>query len=316
MTEFSNRGHGSVCSFRLTIADVTLEIQFDREFSVPLPYEKFRTRKDPDIRVVVSEAIERRACLGYKVGHIHGIGPIWACGERKYCIDFERSGMNAKTRAFVEFNLDSGEVRYSLGQGRTYDQFFDSRFFDFILNQAVKTYLLVKLRNGLVLHACGVEYRGHGVGFVGRSGAGKTTLARLWRTRERCCVLNDDTVVVTWRDGIFYLWGTPWTSLDHETASPSGCILNSLFFIDHGASNSAIPVSGTRALHLVLSGSSRDWSKESGLCAIEQLCKMSTVVRLYEFRFVPNQSAIDFIVDLLGLAEGSLDCLKLRCRIL
>lgn len=278
----------------LAIAGVRLEIRSDRPFNVPSVFDDFWTSEPPDRCVLVRQGTGPPLFAHRHTGRIHGIGPVWTCG-RRYLVEFEHGGKGAAFRTFVEFNLESGEVAYCLGDWPRPDQFFD-----FVFQQTVKTYFLAGLENGLVLHASGIDYRGEGIGFVGRSGAGKTTLARLWQSRDGCQVLSDDTVVVTWDDGEFYLWGTPWGSGAPDFASPTGCKLSSFFFVDHGISNSAMPVSGTRALRILLSEASKDWGKENRLRAIDGLCGMDRMVRFYELRFVPDDSAIDFIINLVG----------------
>lgn len=60
---------------------------------------------------------------------------------------------------------------------------------------------------GLLLHACGVERHGAGYVFVGPSGAGKTTVARLAPGYGQ--VLSDENVILRVGDGGPQLWSTP-----------------------------------------------------------------------------------------------------------
>ena len=62
------------------------------------------------------------------------------------------------------------------------------------------------LEGGLVLHAAGLEHRGHGIAFFGPSGAGKTTLAG----RSPWPVLSDELVaVIASGSEAFRIRGTP-----------------------------------------------------------------------------------------------------------
>jgi len=64
-------------------------------------------------------------------------------------------------------------------------------------------------RGALLVHACGIAWKGKGYLFVGSSGSGKSTTARLWKAAGST-VLNDDRVVLeASRDGIF-IHPTPW----------------------------------------------------------------------------------------------------------
>ena len=63
--------------------------------------------------------------------------------------------------------------------------------------------------NAVLVHACGVSWRNAGHLFVGSSGAGKSTTARLWRSAG-ATILNDDRIVLEAdRDGV-RIHPTPW----------------------------------------------------------------------------------------------------------
>jgi len=61
---------------------------------------------------------------------------------------------------------------------------------------------------GALLHAAGAADAGGAAAFLGRSGAGKTTLARLCRAEGKT-VLGDDLVALVWRDGAPWLQPLP-----------------------------------------------------------------------------------------------------------
>src|SRR4051794_11567923 len=64
-------------------------------------------------------------------------------------------------------------------------------------------------RNGVELHACGIIDGGQGLLFIGNSGDGKTTTARLWQGGS-AEIVSDDRVVVREEDGGWMMYGTPW----------------------------------------------------------------------------------------------------------
>ena len=50
---------------------------------------------------------------------------------------------------------------------------------------------------GAEIHACGIaDGSGRGLLFVGQSGAGKTTMARLWEGERGITVLSDDRIIL------------------------------------------------------------------------------------------------------------------------
>ena len=80
---------------------------------------------------------------------------------------------------------------------------------DYPLDELLLVNLLGRNR-GVELHSCGViDEAGRGHLFVGMSGAGKSTTARLWEGSSRG-VVSDDRVIVREEDGAMWMYGTPW----------------------------------------------------------------------------------------------------------
>ena len=67
-------------------------------------------------------------------------------------------------------------------------------------------------RDTLLVHASVVEQAGAGYLFLGKSGTGKSTHARLWLAHiEGSRLLNDDNPVVRLRKGEAWVYGSPWS---------------------------------------------------------------------------------------------------------
>lgn len=66
--------------------------------------------------------------------------------------------------------------------------------------------------NTLLMHASAVECDGKAYLFLGKSGTGKSTHARLWTEQiSGATLLNDDNPVVRIIDGNAYVFGSPWS---------------------------------------------------------------------------------------------------------
>lgn len=93
---------------------------------------------------------------------------------------------------------------------------------------------------GFLLHSMGVDdFNNKGLVFIGKSGAGKTTMARLWHKYSGAKVLNDDRTIARAENGTFYLYGTPWHGdfNDYLVSLPQRVELNKLIFISHSRTN-------------------------------------------------------------------------------
>jgi hypothetical protein len=75
------------------------------------------------------------------------------------------------------------------------------------LNQVLMIILLSRCK-GVMLHACGIDDSGYGYLFLGNSGHGKSTIARLW-SENKATVLNDDRIIVREINGELLMYGTP-----------------------------------------------------------------------------------------------------------
>jgi len=63
---------------------------------------------------------------------------------------------------------------------------------------------------GIIVHGCGIKHNGRGLLFVGESGAGKTTMARIWSRESGVEILSDDRTIVRKQGDHFVMYGTPW----------------------------------------------------------------------------------------------------------
>lgn len=74
-------------------------------------------------------------------------------------------------------------------------------------------YAFASVKHGtLVLHSSVIKKDGLGYAFLGKSGTGKSTHSRLWLSAvEGSSLLNDDTPVISLRDGTPRIYGTPWS---------------------------------------------------------------------------------------------------------
>ena len=96
------------------------------------------------------------------------------------------------------------------------------------------------LEQGVELHACGVvDSLGKGHLFLGESGAGKTTTARLWQDEPGIIILSDDRIILRKIDNQIWMYGTPWHG-EAAFASPKRAPLTRAYFLRKGAQNNLL----------------------------------------------------------------------------
>lgn len=161
---------------------------------------------DPDIRVRVEVgplAMPASAAIAYDSDG--GIFDVAREGERWWIA----LAIRGRLQRLAHFDADfrEGVVRVAPDSFYARDAYYPLAY---PLDELVFLHRLAR-EGGLLLHACGVERSGRARLFTGRSGAGKTTLARLELSQGGCEVLSDDRIVL-WEngDGGFEVCGTPW----------------------------------------------------------------------------------------------------------
>lgn len=165
-----------------------------------------------------------------------------------------------------------------------------------LLQLALMDYFAV--HNGGLLHACAVLDGDHIILLVGPPEVGKSTSARLWHTAG-ATILSDDRIVVRQRAERLWAYGTPWHSTT-PLVSPAAAPIKALLFLQHGATNQATRLTPTAATRRLLP---ELYLPLWNAVAVEQVLGLAdqivAQIPCYEFAFVPNASAVDYVRKLL-----------------
>jgi hypothetical protein len=149
---------------------------------------------------------------------------------------------------------------------------------------------------GLEVHALGVvDEAGRGHLFLGHSGAGKSTSARLWQKQKGIRILSDDRIILRSREGQIWMHGTPWHG-DAGVASPDSAQLTHIYVLEQWPRNELVPMSRSLATAEIFARSfvprHCPQALDHALGFIEQL---SQKLPCDTFRFLPDQSAVEAI---------------------
>jgi hypothetical protein len=154
---------------------------------------------------------------------------------------------------------------------------------------------------GVELHGGGVVMPdGRGYLFVGQSGAGKTTLSKLWLQERGITVLSDERIIVRRRAGEAGMWmyGTPWHG-DGRIATPGRVPLSRVFFLRHGTGNALKPLPRTEAAARLFACGFTPFHDADGLdFTLGLLGDVAAAVPCEEPSFVPDRSAVAFVSGL------------------
>jgi hypothetical protein len=108
-------------------------------------------------------------------------------------------------------------------------------------------------------------------------------------------LLSDDRIVVRRREGRFWAYGTPWCG-DVQVASPAAFPLERIFVIRHAPANGAARLRPAEAAQSLLARSFLPFWDAPGMAfTLAFLDELVQAVPCYDYGFVPDRSAVDFV---------------------
>ncbi len=200
------------------------------------------------------------------------------------------------------------DAQYSRGQGETLDggpHLLGATMHPFVypFDEVVFLARLARGR-GVLVHACGLTYRGRGILLLGTSGAGKSTSARLWSERPAARVLSDDRIVIRRDDEGYRIFGTPWHG-DAGLESPGSAPLCAVFILEQAPRNRVVEMPPSQAVaQMMVRAFPAMWDQGGLEFAVKFLSQMTERVPVRRLQFLPEASAVDCV---LGAIDGGLD---------
>lgn len=160
------------------------------------------------------------------------------------------------------------------------------------------TNYLAKHSLGVEVHGCGlIDSIAGGQLFLGHSGAGKSTTTRIWRTARQPVILSDDRLILRLDGGELRMFGTPWHG-EAAFAEQGNAPINRIFILQHGSSNRITRMPKPLAVGEVFARCFPPFHSAEGVeHTLEFISRMLDAVPCYEFHFVPNESAIQPVLD-------------------
>jgi len=152
-------------------------------------------------------------------------------------------------------------------------------------------------RQGCYIHACGVDYQGRGLLFVGHSGAGKSTIASLLDGRAN--ILCDDRIILRRCGNRFKIYGT-WSHGQFARISAQSVPLQAVLFLEKSPKNKLVRLKDRKEMTKLILGCiikpmvTVDWWEK----IISLVEKMSNVVPCYTIKFNKERSVAGLLSKL------------------
>lgn len=166
---------------------------------------------------------------------------------------------------------------------------------DYPLDEVLLANLLGRGR-GVELHSCGViDREGRGRLFVGVSGAGKTTTARLW-AGHASGIVSDDRVVVREQNGAMWMFGTPWHG-EAELSMPDGVPLAGVYLLTQADRNELRTLPITESIARLFGCTFPLFYDEGALdFTLSFLERLANKVPVRELRFTRDPEAVGVVL--------------------
>jgi hypothetical protein len=277
-------------SLRLRVGGLVLSVEAERPTAAldpPPAIRPFLAARGGDIRLRYRERKPARAADGERLFDSGGVWRVERVGERLVYSFRARNRRPPLYKAVsIDAALQSGTLDFdAAASGPRYA-------LDYPLDELLFQHRLA--RDGAVeLHACGVVWRGRALVFCGRSGAGKSTTARLWRRHAKGArLLSDDRLILRPGRRGARVYGTPWHG-DGGFASPASAPLAALFFLRHGASTRLLPLSRSEAAARLFARSfPPPWDREGVARALDACADAAALAPAFELSFRPDRRAV------------------------
>ena len=137
--------------------------------------------------------------------------------------------------------------------------------------------------DGFMLHSSAVVADGKAYLFTADSGTGKSTHTSLWKKLfgNRAYILNDDKPALRLEDGIWYVYGTPWSG-KHDLSMNERVPLSGIAIIERGEENRMERMKEISAIVPIIRQANRPKDIESRECLLRLIDKLLVKVPIWK----------------------------------
>jgi hypothetical protein len=209
--------------------------------------EPFRAGSEfPDINISVAWAGKLSRAQGPR---LFDSGSVWKLYQCEEGLQFDFSTPVIGELPYKRLVVDEKFRRANLVLSRECFENLNAPAFplEYPLDEVLITHHLAH-QKAIELHGCGIAGPdGYGNLFVGHSGAGKSTTARLWSGRKDVEILSDDRIIVRSEGERVVMYGTPWHG-EAAFASPASAALTRILILEHSRGNVLTRLSPSQAV--------------------------------------------------------------------
>lgn len=264
-------------------------------FAAPMPYTHTFTLRLGDVNELEEKRVWALGCpTAYETEYftIHDTGEGWAFVNTR--ADELRLAKGA--RHVVLCSRDYGELTAYVTK-KTFDVERRGRHFQFEASVPLSSSIRAACEAGMVmldglpLHASLVEKDGFGVVFLGPSGMGKSTQAKLWETYLGADFIIGDRPGLRKIDGNWLGFGMPWDGKDAIHRQKSAPV-RALVWLEQAKENRISPMNPAQAMSVMLKQAMMPvWDDTAMDSAAALMGKLAREVPMYHLKCLPDEGA-------------------------
>ncbi|GIM28728.1 hypothetical protein CPJCM30710_13940 [Clostridium polyendosporum] len=153
----------------------------------------------------------------------------------------------------------------------------------------------ILFHQGIVIHASAIELEGSGVLFSAPSETGKSTHANLWKIHRGAKIINGDRPAVRVKDGIPYVYGTPWSGSSNEFIN-THVPLTAIVMLEQAPQNSIRRLDNHEAVLRLMPRCFLPYYDDKLMdIAIDNLEKIITSTPVYLLKCTPDKEAMELV---------------------
>jgi hypothetical protein len=289
---------GAVCSSKFQIGGVLVQLAAQDSADVALlpSLEPFRVHNGvSDIDIQIEWASSLRPGSGPK---LFDSGCTWRLHEHEHGFQFDFYSPIFGNDPYRRLIVDGEFRRATLTMnGACFEHRVEAAPLGYPLDELLITHRLIQDR-AIELHGCGIiGPDGAGNLFIGHSGAGKSTTARLWTEHGGVEILSDDRIIVRRQAEMLAMYGTPWHG-EANFALPESAPLSRIFVLEHGYGNTLTRLSRSEAVAELFVRSFVPFHRHDFVDrALGFLEEVAGFVPCYRYSFEPDQNAVERILN-------------------
>jgi hypothetical protein len=265
---------------------------------IPFTISFFADSNPCDIEITIEWANQLQLWQGQKLFDSGSLWTIYAT-DPGYAIDFVSPVLGLQPYKRLLVTKDFSNARLVLnreclaGIERVYA-------LEYPADELLVTNWLAQGR-GVEVHGCGlVDSETGGHLFLGHSGAGKSTTTLIWKSTRNAEVLSDDRIILRRDENKFWMHGTPWHG-DAGFALPQKASISRIFILEHSKANEIVPLTKSEAVAEIFARCFPPFHGREPLSStLSYLEDIVNIVPCYRFRFRPDASAVETILNFKG----------------